>query len=391
MAYFQPYVDATGIHIPTYQDVLDEVKSQYLTVFGNDLYLDNDSMDYQQISILSKFIYDTYLSLQLAYSSRSPVSASGVALDTLGPLFSTYRVPANKSTVQVTITGDPGVVITSGLVSSNDGIIWELPSEVTIPAVGSITVQAESQEYGSFNEQIGTVVNIITPVYGWRSVTNNSVSVPGNVIESDASYRARMIASSFLPSTTVLEGLQSGLSQLSGVTRVKVYENDDALTDDNGIPGHSICVVIEGGLDSNIADIIYGRKTPGVSTYGDEDYTITTFYGNTNVLHWFRPVVTTCYLNIAIKALPGYNSSVEDDIKNALVTYINSLDIGTPVYVSSLWGQIVSVMQNSTTPSFSVTSVQTSTDGTTYTSNDITIPFNGVATISTSNIQITVS
>ena len=58
MAYFNPYIDGTGIHVPTYNDIRDELISQMKQIFGSDIYIDEDSMDYQQISIFAKKIYD---------------------------------------------------------------------------------------------------------------------------------------------------------------------------------------------------------------------------------------------------------------------------------------------------------------------------------------------
>lgn len=54
MAYFSPYIDLTGMHIPTYADIRDELISMMKQIFGQDIYIDVDSQDYQQISIFAK-------------------------------------------------------------------------------------------------------------------------------------------------------------------------------------------------------------------------------------------------------------------------------------------------------------------------------------------------
>ena len=88
--YTAPYIDDAGLHIPTYASILEQLVDDMKAIFGSDIYLENDSMDYQQLSIHARFIYDTYLALQMAYSSRSPAYAVGVALDSLSPLFGVY-------------------------------------------------------------------------------------------------------------------------------------------------------------------------------------------------------------------------------------------------------------------------------------------------------------
>lgn len=39
MAYFAPYIDDSGLHIPTYQDIMDYLEEQVRLIFGNDIYL----------------------------------------------------------------------------------------------------------------------------------------------------------------------------------------------------------------------------------------------------------------------------------------------------------------------------------------------------------------
>ena len=36
MAYFSPYIDQTGMHVPTYADIRDELISMMKQIFGQD-------------------------------------------------------------------------------------------------------------------------------------------------------------------------------------------------------------------------------------------------------------------------------------------------------------------------------------------------------------------
>lgn len=391
MAYFAPYIDAQGLHIPLYEDVLAEVVERYKTIFGQEIYLDNDSMDYQQISILSRKIYDTYLSLQVAYSARSPISASGVALDTLAPMFSVYRSDATKSTVALTLNGVAGTIINNGIVSDENDNRWLLPDSVTIPESGIISVDCESQEYGRVYCLANTITKIITPVFGWRSVTNNAPSSPGIDVESDAHYRDKMINSSFSPSVTILEGIQSRLGQLAGVTRVRVYENDTGNVDSNGQIAHSICAVVENGDDQEIAEVLFLGKAPGVATYGDVTVNYELVSGNTNAVHFYHPTYTNVYVRITIKSLQGYSPEYITRIQNSVMEYINGVKIGESIYNSIIWGVALSALSSLMSPVFSITSLTMSTNGTTFNTNDIIVPFNSVASTSQANIQITVT
>ena len=43
MAYFAPYIDASGIHMPIYEDRLQDLCSAYRTIFGQEVELDPGS------------------------------------------------------------------------------------------------------------------------------------------------------------------------------------------------------------------------------------------------------------------------------------------------------------------------------------------------------------
>ena len=58
MAYFPPTIDASGIKIPSYQDVLDYFVEKTKSIYGDDIYLSEDSQDYQLLSTFSLLFYD---------------------------------------------------------------------------------------------------------------------------------------------------------------------------------------------------------------------------------------------------------------------------------------------------------------------------------------------
>ena len=68
MAYFAPYIDAAGLHIPTYADILEDLVQQAKLIYGQDIYLDNDSQDYQFISAFAAKAYDVMQGIVLALS-----------------------------------------------------------------------------------------------------------------------------------------------------------------------------------------------------------------------------------------------------------------------------------------------------------------------------------
>ena len=87
MAYFAPYIDGTGIHMPTYEDRLQDLCSAYRTIFGQEAELTPAVPDYQLLSVLAKALDDTSAFVVSAYNARNPAYASGQALDLLLPQY----------------------------------------------------------------------------------------------------------------------------------------------------------------------------------------------------------------------------------------------------------------------------------------------------------------
>ncbi len=47
MPYFAPYIDGTGLHMPTYEDRLSDLVSAYRSIFGIDAEMSESVPDYQ--------------------------------------------------------------------------------------------------------------------------------------------------------------------------------------------------------------------------------------------------------------------------------------------------------------------------------------------------------
>jgi len=382
MGYFKPYIDEAGLHTPTYIDIRDELVKQARFVFGENIYLENDSQDYQLISVIADMIHDTTMLLELVYNNRSPSTAIGGALDGLVKLNGIRRKEATKSRCYVALEGEPNTRIVNGVIADENNINWDLESPIVISENGKVETLAVCQLLGAIHVGIGNLNKIVTPTKGWVSVINNQPSITGQNVESQEELRARQSISTAKPSLTILEGLIGGIAELEGVTRYRVYENDTNITDSNTIPGHSICAVVEGGKDTQIATEIHLRKTPGCGTYGDIVVEIETgfIHGKQRVtpISLFRPQYVDIHVTITIKRLPGYVTQITEDIKENIAEYLNSLQIGEDLTISALWSIGLMATPNLTVPFFSITSVTTGRDEENQQNVDMEIPFNAV-------------
>lgn len=332
-----PTIDATGISAPAYADVLSYLQQQYQAIFGSDVYLGTDSQDGQFLAIIAKAINDTNASAVAVYNAFSPATAQGANLSSVVKINGLMRNVASYSQVDVLITGVAGTTILSGVVRDAAGVQWDLPTSVTIPSGGQITVTAIAESIGAVGALPNTVTQISTPTLGWQSVTNPSAASLGAAVESDAALRIRQAQSTAIPSLTVLGGIMGAVSALAGVTRYAGFENDTASTDSNGIASHSIALVVEGGDAQQIANAIAAKKTPGAGTVGSTTELVTDLYGITHNIAFSRPAAVSITVNISLTALVGYTSAIGVAIQQAVSNYLNSLAIGQKVMVSRLY------------------------------------------------------
>jgi len=386
MSYVAPYVDSTGMHIPTYIDIRDQLISDSKTIFGSDIYLESDSQDYQWIATVSEKIYDAFQLAQKVFNNRGPNIAIGSGLDSIVKINGIKRKSATYSTCTVTISGVAGTVIISGIVTDIGNIKWDLPATVTIPSTGTIDVTATCEISGAIVANAGEITGIYNPTYGWNGVYNSSSAELGSSVEDDSALRKRQSQSTAQPSKTMLEGTAGAIAQLDNVTRSRVYENDTNVVNSLGLPAHSITCVVEGGTDEDIANAIFIHKGPGCYTHGNVIVDVTDSAGQITPIRFFRPTYVDIVETINIKQLSGYTTATTASIKENLQTYLNSMGIGIGVSISSLWGVSLQAMSSLANPMFSITSITAARSGETQGTSDISLSFNEVCRGNVNNI-----
>ena len=395
MAYFSPYIDETGIHIPNYIDLRDQLIEEMKQIFGQDIYIENDSADYQMISILAKKIFDSYSMGMLAYNNRTPNTAIGTGLDNNVAFADIQRKSSTYSSVQLTITGANGTSLKGCYALDENDNRWNIPDTV-IPETGMITVDAICDISGNISALPNTVNRIGTPLFGWYSVNNNNAATPGTDVETDAELRGRFSLAIRSPSLTVFESLSAAISALEGVSRISGFENDTSAESTGteppnipaGLPPHSVTFIVEGGEDDQVAKAIYSKKTPGCYTNGTTAVQIVSEMGNIITIRFYRPTYVEVFAQIKVTKLPYWNDIYSDEIKNAIYDYIKGLEISDNVYNSMIWFVANSVMSDFANPAFVIKEVLLGKEEGSLTNSDVVVNFNEAAETSVSNITV---
>lgn len=320
------YIDENGLHTQTLQEIVDDVVTKLKAVYGEDINVDANSPDGQMINIYAQAKADLLDTITSVYNSFSPENATGRVQDQRYAINGIIRRGATYTTTEVTITADRTVTL-YGLdtnpsdpftVSDGAGNNFYLAETVTLSS-GDTTVIFRAAESGEVATTIGTITQIETITLGITAVDNESSAINQGIDEeTDADFRIRRQASVSLQSTGFLEGLESSLKNISNVVDAAVYENNTGVTDGDGIPGHSIWCIIDGGEESEIADVIYRKRNAGCGMYGSASYGVTQVNGTTFTVYFDRPTYEDLYIDMTLESLDPLHAIDDDYIKNAI-------------------------------------------------------------------------
>jgi len=301
--------------------ILEDKDAAVQSVLGTSINLTPQSPDGQINGLLADMEADLWNLLEEVYNAFNPNAASGASLDNLVAVNGITRQEATQSLVTLTASGTNGTVLPTGAqVQSDDGDVFEVYLGATITA-GTATLLARAVEYGPIAAAAGSVTSIVSPIFGWDSVTNASDATPGVERESDAELRTRRNNSVSFPGQSMIDSIYSGVADVDGVERVVVVENDSDATLGSGQTPHSIRCIIAGGVDADVAQAIFEEKAAGIEAYGDTIVPVLDSQGYPHDIGITRPTDVPIYIDIALTTFADYPADGDDRIKQAIVDY----------------------------------------------------------------------
>ena len=381
-------VTENGIKAPSYAEILEYFQEKAKAIFGQDVDLDADTQDGQLIAIFAQAISDVNAQAIATYNQFNPNTAVGVGLDSAVKTNGIERQEASNSTVDLVLIGQAGTVINNGIASDDAGTNWLLPEQVVIPVSGEITVTATAEEVGDIEASPNTITQIVTPTLGWQSVNNPNQAVVGVAVETDAQLRTRQARSTELASVSLWEGIIASLLNLEGVTRVSGVKNDEDAPSDEGVPGHTVAMIVDGGDVDEIGKTIFLKKGEGVGTFGTTQTTYIDTYGFPNVIKFSRPTIVNVYVTLNITPASTYLSTAADEIKSRIADYINSLAIGEDVNIARVLASAVKDCDTGMDDRFEVSSITMGESSGSQSAASIPIEWNEAASCDVSNITV---
>lgn len=305
--------------------LLEELNDEVKAIFGDNFNVSPESPDGQINGVISESNANLWEIAEESYNAFNPSAATGNTLSNLVQLNGITRLAATSSRSQVSLTGTPGTVIpANSLISTNDtGDQFSTESDVTLDGSGNASVFASSVDTGPISALAGTLTEIDTPITGWSSANNPADADEGTNEETDAELRARRERSVARDAQAIIDAIFAGVADIEGVTQVVVLENDTNLIDTNGLPPHSFHVIAVGGVDQDIADIIWLKKPAGILSFGSTTVEVTDSQGIPHDISFSRPTEIDIYVEVDLTTFSEYPSNGDDLIKQAIVDYAN--------------------------------------------------------------------
>ena len=395
-----PYIDAAGFHLPAFADVLAAHKADYAGNYGlaNADLSDVADQDVEWVTIEALAFQETFNLALAVYDSFSPATAQGAGLSSIVKTNGIARESASYSTQPVTVVGRAFIVLTGQTVSDGTNA-WTLPSPITIPASGTIDVTATCSVLGAISVPQGTVSGLSSITRGLQSITFSGVTSPGAAVETDPELKVRQTESTMLPAVGVVDGIQGAIAGLPNVARVAVYENDGLLPDANGIPGHTISAVVDGGDNTAIATAIAVRKLSS-GTFGTSSAVVPSGVAQIpRTVYFFRPGEPAIGWALTVRPLMGFTTDGVAALQSAIAAWTNALGIGVDTAQGRIYRVPISrayapAMLSGTvyegTFEIVASSLMAGRDGLAPSLTDPVIAFNEAPSCQAANVNITV-
>lgn len=322
-------IDAAGLQTKTQSELIAEFTLAMQTIYGVDINLDQDTPDGQMMMIFIQAVLDTLELLIQVYNMFDPDNAIGTILDQRVAINGIQRQAGTFTTTNVSLTATQSVTL-FGLdqtiepvytVSDNAGNLWELMATISLVGPGVYPLLFQSAVPGEVLTVPNTITVPVTIVLGISAINNpTTYATLGINEETDAELKVRRQISVSLASQGYLAGLLAALENITGVESAFVYENNTSVPDGDGVPGHSIWVIVSGtGADADIANAIYRKRNAGAGMFGSISYVITQIDGTPFVVYWDIVVPETLFIKFTATSLDGINAPHIEEIRAGLV------------------------------------------------------------------------
>lgn len=282
-----PYITPTGLQIPTIEDLQEDLSTEQKAEIDPLLDTEPESPLGNLNGIYSSHLREAYETIEVVFNQTNPDAAEGFLLEGVSAISGTRRDKATKSKFaggrKISVNLNAGTTLPVGSVASQAGnsdvrFVTTENAKNTGGAPANILVAAECEVSGPIVCNAGTLTVIATPVAGWNAVTNPYDAELGKNQASDAELRTQRENELRASGSATVDAMRADVLAIeidaaNPVIECTVFENDTDSTDANGLPPHSLEVLVFDGLsaavpDNTIAQTIWDCKPGGIKLVG---------------------------------------------------------------------------------------------------------------------------
>lgn len=376
-----------GFERQTYDDILTTMIERARLLFGEDIDTSENSTFGK---ILRLYCLDAAENQELAegvYLSAFPNTASGVSLDRLCPLVGISRNPATYAQHTITITGTAGTVIDMGFLVSAGDVVFHTVDSNTIGSGGTVSVIVECNDAGTVgNVAVGDINSIVNPTVGVSTITHTAVKLLARDKESDYELRKRFSQALQGTGSGTLDAIKGAILRVSSVESVYIEENETS-EKVGSLPAHSFRCYVSAPTSAkqSIAEAIFSKKPLGVASVGDVFNAVHDAGGGVHTIYFSWTTEVKIYVKCSINTDSSYSDDSLQAIKTNIVEKINKYVNGQDVTATSLYSAIY--VDGVT----DVTSLQISSNGTSYGTTAIEVSNSEIARTALAYIEVTVN
>lgn len=323
-------IGPTGLVVQTQQELITYFTDAYRSIYGTDINIDPSTPDGQMMMIFIQAIQDLQDLLVQINNMFDPDMAIGNILDQRAAINGIQRQAGTHTITNVTIVTSQAVTLygidqavnSVYTVADNEGNQWELITTTVISASGATVLSFQAVNPGAVLSVPNTIQVPVTIILGIVSINNpTTYTTLGINEESDADFKIRRQKSVSLSSQGYLQGLLAALENITGITAAFVYENVTGTTDGDGIPGHSIWVIVSGTASpASIANAIYTKRNAGAGMKGSETFNVAQADGTNFTVRWDDVTPENLFIKFTASSLDGVNPPNIAAIRAGLVT-----------------------------------------------------------------------
>lgn len=285
------------------------------------------SPDGQLVNILATIGTTHRELLTQVYNATDPSKCEGTQQDSKYQLNYLFRKAGSYTTQNIQIIATKTVKL-QGLdgsynennssaftISDDSGNVWYLIDTSTVFA-GENTLPFRAKNIGAVIPTIGTITNIVTVTDGIKSVINNvGFTSLGIEQESNADFMIRRERSTQIANNNTFDTIVANILDIEGVTDCSGEENRTSETSENGTPAHTLWLIVDGGSNEEIADIIYSNIA-GSGTRGKVEINKLNIAGQQVPIYFDRPTIEPFYIKFDLKLLVDISEINQGQIKD---------------------------------------------------------------------------